>query len=128
MSAMPGTAPNGVSTYGRIHVLVLIDGLGWGGAEMLLPEFVRAAALAEIDVSVAYLREKDGSPAAARVRELGIEPVGLEVGGLLNPASLRKVYRHIADVRPDVVHTHLGYSDWLGGLAAGALGIPTVST
>jgi glycosyltransferase involved in cell wall biosynthesis len=129
VSEVTRIAPDPASIkHKRIHVLVLIDGLGWGGAEMLLPEFVRAAALAEIDVSIAYLREKDGSPAARRIRDLGVGPVGLEVGGLVNPASFRRVYKHIAAVGPDLVHTHLGYSDWLGGLAAGTLGVPTIST
>lgn len=95
---------------------------------MLLPDLVRAARIAGIDVSVAYLREKDGSPAARRLRALGVEPVWLGVGGLLRPASLRKVHRHVAAVQPDVVHSHLGYSDLLGGLAAGALGVPVIST
>src|SRR5688572_10474706 len=112
----------------RLRLLVLIDGLGWGGAEMLLPDLVRAARIAGIDVSVAYLREKDGSPAARRLRALGVDPVWLGVGGLLKPASLRKVHRHVAAVQPDVVHSHLGYSDLLGGLAAGALGVPVIST
>lgn len=35
---------------------------------------------------------------------------------------------HLASVRPDLVHTHLGYADLLGGLAARSLGIPSVST
>ena len=111
-----------------LHVLVVIDGLGWGGAEMLLADFVRALALEDITVSVAYLREKHGSPAAMRLRDVGLEPVGLDVGGLLSPRSFRLVHRHVARLRPDVVHTHLGYSDLLGGLAAGARGVPVVST
>lgn len=111
-----------------MHVLVVIDGLGFGGAEMLLADLVRSLSLVDVRVSVAYLREKHGSPAAARLREVGIEPVGLEVGGLLSPRSLLKVRRHVAEVRPDVVHTQLGYSDMLGGLAAAATGIPVVST
>jgi glycosyltransferase involved in cell wall biosynthesis len=38
------------------------------------------------------------------------------------------VRRHIANVSPDVVHTHLGYADVFGGLAARALGLAAVST
>ena len=111
-----------------LHVLVVIDGLGWGGAEMLLADYVRAVELEDVKVSVAYLREKHGSPAAVRLRDLGVEPIGLDVGALLSPRSLRTVYRHVALLRPDVVHTQLGYSDLLGGLAAGARGVPVVST
>ena len=112
----------------RLHVLVVIDGLGWGGAEMLLTDFVRAARLLDLDVSVAYLHEKDGNPATARLREVGVEPVHLEVGRLVDPRSVRNVYRHVARIDPDVVHAHLGYSELLAGLGAGAHGIPVVSS
>lgn len=111
-----------------MRVEIMIDGLGWGGAEMLLTEFAATAGSAGLDLSVSYLREKDGNPAAARLRALGVDPVMVPIGGLLAPASLRSVRRHLAATRPDVLHTHLGYSDFLGGLAARSLGIPTVST
>jgi glycosyltransferase involved in cell wall biosynthesis len=35
---------------------------------------------------------------------------------------------HVHRVRPDVLHTHLGYADVLGGLAGRLLGVPVVST
>lgn len=111
-----------------LRVLTLIDGLGWGGAEMLLAELAAGAPAAGIGMSVAYLYEKDGSPAAPRLRELGVYPAHVGAAGLLSSRSLRAVRRHVAAVRPDVVHTHLGYSDLLGGLAARSLGVPAVST
>ena len=36
--------------------------------------------------------------------------------------------RHLAAVRPDLVHTHMGASDFLGTAAARSLGLPVVST
>jgi len=36
--------------------------------------------------------------------------------------------RHLLAVAPDLVHTHLGYADLVGGLAARSLGVRTVST
>jgi glycosyltransferase involved in cell wall biosynthesis len=111
-----------------LRVLHLIDGLGVGGAERLLADLVRAARTVDVDVSVAHLYEKDGSPAAARLRALGVEPVHVRASGLLHPASLLAVRRLVAAQRPDVVHTHLGYSDLLGGLAARSVGVPTVAT
>lgn len=111
-----------------LHVLTLIDGLGWGGAEMLLAELAAGAAAADLRLSVGYLYEKDGSPAAARLRALGVEPVHIGAAGLLAPRSYRGVRDHVRATRPDVVHTHLGYSDLLGGLAARRLGVPSVST
>jgi glycosyltransferase involved in cell wall biosynthesis len=111
-----------------LHVLVIIDSLAAGGAEMLLSEFAAGAPSAGLRLSVAYLGERDGSPAAARLRERGIEPVALDLRGLLHLPSLLRVRRHIACVAPDIVHTHLDYADTVAGLAARSLGVPVVST
>jgi glycosyltransferase involved in cell wall biosynthesis len=117
-----GTAPS------ELNVLVLIDSLTAGGAELLLTDFAVGAPGAGVRASVAYLGERDGSPAGARLREHGIEPVCLDLAGLLHPPSFMRVRRHLREVRPDLVHTHLAYADAVGGLAARSLGIPTVST
>jgi glycosyltransferase involved in cell wall biosynthesis len=111
-----------------LHVLVIIDSLTAGGAEMLLSEFAAGAPSAGLRLSVAYLGDRDGSPAAARLRERGVEPVALDLRGLLHPPSLMRVRRHVASVAPDIVHTHLDYADTAGGLAAWSLGVPVVST
>jgi glycosyltransferase involved in cell wall biosynthesis len=112
----------------RLRVHVLIDSLGWGGAEVLLAELAEAASSAGIDLSVGYLLERDGSPAAERLRLAGIEPVLVPITSLLKPTDLQRVRRHLAAVQPDVLHTHLGYADFLGGIAARSLGVPAVST
>jgi glycosyltransferase involved in cell wall biosynthesis len=44
------------------------------------------------------------------------------------PKSLHAVRHHIAEVSPDIVHTHLGASDLLGSVAARSLGLPAIST
>ena len=111
-----------------IKVHALIDGLGWGGAEALLADFALGAPAAGIDLTVGYLLEKDGSPLAARLRERGVEPEHAPIAGLLRPSAFRSVRRQLAERRPDVVHTHLGYSDLLGGVAARSLGIPAVAS
>lgn len=111
-----------------MHVFTLIDGLGWGGAEMLLAELAAGAPAAGLRMSVGYLSEKDRSPAAERLRMAGVDPVPILIDRLASGRSLQCVRRHLATIRPDVVHTHLGYSDFLGGIAARSLGIPAVST
>jgi len=110
----------------RVHAL--ISTLTWGGAEMLLADFAAGARSARIELSVGYLQEADGSPAAARLRASGVEPRLVPITGLLNPRDLMRVRRHLVDVQPDLLHTHLGNADLMGGLAARSLGIPTVST
>jgi glycosyltransferase involved in cell wall biosynthesis len=110
----------------RVHVL--IDSLGVGGAEVLLADYAAVAAAGGVRLSVGHL--KDGGPAhvAARLRAAGVEPACVAIGPRLGPAALRRVRRHLAAVRPDLVHTHLGYADLLGGPAARSLGLPTVAT
>jgi len=111
-----------------LRVLVLIDSLTLGGAELLLPEFVGAASGAGISPAVAYLGERDGSPAAVRLRERGVEPACIQISGLLAPRSLARLRRHVRDADPDIVHTHLAYADFMGGLAARSLGVPVISS
>ena len=111
-----------------LRVLVLIDSLMSGGAELLVSDFVRGASGVGITPVVAYLGERDGSPAAERLREAGIDPVCVQIGGLVHPRSLARVRSHVREVAPDIVHTHLAYADLMGGLAARSLRIPYVST
>lgn len=96
---------------------------------MLLAQFAVAAPRAGILLRVAYLGEDADRPAAAEpLRAAGIEPVGLGIGGRPGARHVRAMRRHIRAVRPDIVHTHLGTADLVGGLASRSLGVPTVST
>jgi glycosyltransferase involved in cell wall biosynthesis len=111
-----------------LRVAAVIDGLGWGGAEMLLADFAVGAASQDLDLAVAYLEDKDDNAAADRLRGAGIEPVPLDIRLMRQPSAVPILRRHLARVRPDIVHTHLGYSDLLAGAAARSLGLPSVST
>ena len=99
-----------------------------GGAETLLSRFALLAPRAGIQISVACLREWDGNPAAAPLHAAGVHPVNLDLIGRPGPGQLLAVRRHIAAVGPQIVHTHLGSSDLLGGIAGRSLGIPVVNT
>jgi glycosyltransferase involved in cell wall biosynthesis len=110
----------------RVHAI--IDSLGRGGAEFLLADLAAVAPSAGIDLSVAHFEEARPDGAVSRLLESGVNPVRIPVSSLVSPRDLRSVRRHLADVRPDVVHTHLGTSDWVAGLAARSLSLPAVST
>lgn len=110
----------------RVHIL--IDSLACGGAEMLLADLACVAPEAGLRLSVSYLHDLDRSPAAQRLRRAGVEPDLVGVRRLLSPRSADRVVRHLADHGADVLHTHLGYADVLGGLASRRLGLPWVST
>jgi glycosyltransferase involved in cell wall biosynthesis len=120
---------NGRGADEPLRVHALIDSLGAGGAELLLAEFAAGAPEVGIELSVAYLHDRNPNPVArARLRRFGVTPTLVPVTKLLKPTDLRRVRRHLAQLRPDVVHTHLGASDFVGGLSARTLGIPAVST
>lgn len=115
-------------TSRRVHVHVVIDSMGAGGAELLLADFAAGADAAGIDLSVSYLARRDSEPARERLARLGIEPRPIEVERLVSPTAVRRVRDRLRALAPDVVHTHLAYSDALGGIAARSLSLPTVST
>jgi len=112
----------------RLHVHAIIDSLVWGGAELLLADFASAARNADIDVTVGYLHHEEPSPGIDKLRAHGVEPELVSIPRMVNPRAHRMVREHVARFAPDVVHTHLGYSHALGGLAARRLGIPSVAT
>ncbi len=110
----------------RVHALV--DTLGAGGAELLAADFASVAPGAGIEFSVGALRGDRDSPAAKRLLAVGLEPEVVEVNSLMGRIDRRRVRDHVKAVAPDLLHTHLGYADMMGGAAARRLGIPTVST
>jgi len=112
-----------------IRVHALIDSLGVGGAEMVLAEFAAVALLGGIKLSVGYLKDVgEGARTATQLRAAGVEPLPVAMPRHLGPAAFLAVRRQLVEVRPQIVHTHLGYADLLGGPAARTLGIPTVRT
>jgi glycosyltransferase involved in cell wall biosynthesis len=112
----------------ELKVLALIDHLALGGAEMLLGQFAAAAPAAGIRLSVSCLWELRGNPAAKPLRAAGIEPVVLDAPPRLGLPALVMVRRHVADLKPDIVHTHLGSAGFLGSLAARSLRVPSVAS
>jgi glycosyltransferase involved in cell wall biosynthesis len=112
-----------------IRVHALIDALGVGGAEIVLAEFAAVAALGGIELSVGYLKDVDEAEASVtRLRQAGVEPRLAGIPRHVGPGAFLAVRRQLAALRPELVHTHLGYADLLGGPAARSLGIPTVAT
>ncbi len=111
-----------------LHVAHVISTMTVGGAEMLLSELAQALPAAGVRMSVAHLTDVDGSPAAARLREWGVDPVLVPMTKLYDPRGMLRLRAHLARLQPDLVHTHLGNADLLGATAARTLGIPAVST
>lgn len=111
-----------------MRVEIVIDSLTWGGAEMLLGDLAAGAHSAGIELGVTHLFAHDENPAAARLRVRGIEPVHVPAARFADPAAVARLRSHLRRRRPDLVHTHLQYSDLLGSLGAWTARIPAVST
>jgi glycosyltransferase involved in cell wall biosynthesis len=112
----------------QVDVLALIDHFAVGGAETLLTRFAEVAPRAGIRLSIACLEERDGNPAAEPLRARGVPPHDLGVRGRPGLRDLGKVRHYIASVKPQIVHTHLGTSDIVGGITARSLGVPMITT
>jgi glycosyltransferase involved in cell wall biosynthesis len=113
---------------GVVHVHALVDGLGLGGAQLVLADFAELAPSVGVRLTVGCLVDEPHDAAQARLHELGVEPMVVGAHSLLGPADVWRVRRHLAAVRPSLVHTHLKYADVLGGIAARTLRIPAVCT
>lgn len=111
-----------------LHAHVVVDGLGYGGAETLLGDLAAAAPGAGLRLTVTALGRRRPDPAARRLRALGIDVEVLDIGGLLAPRDHRRLWRRLRAVAPDVLHAHLEYADLFAGVAARRLGLPCVST
>jgi glycosyltransferase involved in cell wall biosynthesis len=113
----------------RLRVEVIVDTLGAGGAEFLLADYAAAATGVGVEAHVTSLKPlSPPSPAADRLRRRGLEPAAVPVTSMVSPRSVMAVRQHLGAAAPDLVHTHLGTADFVGGLAARSLRLPLVST
>ena len=107
------------------RVLVVIDSLGFGGAEkstaMLLEPLIRRG----FDMEVATLHTRPGHQDV--VRDLGVRLHEL-AGDRGRASALRQLRKLVESRQPDLVHTTLYDADILGRLAAAATRVPSVST
>lgn len=112
-------------TADRVGVLLLIKGLGAGGAERLLVNSVPHLDRERFDYSVAYLLPwKDDL--VAPFEEEGIEVHCLDAGNVPRPAVVTRLSRLLTDKQIDVLDVHLPYSGVVGRLAARRAGTPAV--
>jgi glycosyltransferase involved in cell wall biosynthesis len=114
-----------------IRVAAIIDSLGLGGAERLLVTLGRQAPGAEVDLTVMALRHSDSSLVADALLAEGV-PVQLVPTArhhqLADRGRLTRLTEAIQRSGAEVVHTHLGAANVLGGMAARRARIPVVAT
>jgi glycosyltransferase involved in cell wall biosynthesis len=100
----------------RLRILLVIKGLGFGGAERLLMETVAAGDRGAFDYEVAYvLAGSDGLADAIRSGGTPVHPLGASRSADLT--WLGRLRSLVVAGRFDVVHFHLPYTAGLGRLA-----------
>lgn len=112
----------------KIKVIWIIDSLGQGGAEHLMPGILGHMDRTRFDLRVCALQERFGNPIAVKIKELGIPVDMVPIPHLRTPGAMDSLRSYLRDRQPDVVHTQLEFSDTLGSLAARLEHIPAVST
>ncbi|MCF6278637.1 MAG: glycosyltransferase, partial [Anaerolineales bacterium] len=109
-------------------IIWMIDGLGSGGAEHLMPILLSNINSTHFKQRVCTLQVKDGNPVASELEALGIPVDLVHIPNLRHPQNLKKILRYLRKQRPDILHTQLEFSNILGNFASSLLGIPSVST
>lgn len=109
----------------RLEVMVVINGLGTGGAERSIAEL--APLLRDRGIELSFV--------CSYTREVGVESDLLSQGFQVNHLRRKSFLGRVGELRavirsrePDLVHTTLIESDILGRLAATGSGIPVVSS
>ena len=110
-----------------MKVAHVIHSLGSGGAEAVLEHLAPAARAACIDIIVIGLSDAADNRTAVRLREAGVTVHELH-RRRYDLTAVVTLARLLRSARVDVVHTHLKHADVVGGLAAGLVGRPAVST
>jgi glycosyltransferase involved in cell wall biosynthesis len=103
-----------------MRVVHLIDHLGLGGSQTLLLDLLERRG-PDIEPEVWTLRDRTLPKTARRLRDSGVRLRYLSLSGL-NPLGLRVLRTSLAQVRPDLLHTHLDISNTLGAAVAVTLG------
>lgn len=103
----------------RVRVLVLIKGLGIGGAERLIVDGAEHWDRERFDYRVAYvLPWKDQMVGSLHAVEVDVECVGSERG--MGPRAFRGLRRLVGEWQPDILHAHLPSAGIMARVVGGA--------
>jgi len=107
----------------KAHVLHLIDGLTFGGAETLLRDLASGLEKRGYRVTVGY---STPGPFVQELAEKGLTLKHIPRLAMIDPIFLFRMVRLMHLDPPQIVHTHLFKSDFHGRLAARLAGVPVV--
>lgn len=111
-----------------LHACHLIHALGVGGAEQVLVDLARSCSRAGLRLSVISLVDDPNPVQANALRQLGVDVRSLSLPSRWDARAFRRASRHIDDMRPQILHTHMKHADLVGAAVARRRGLPLVST
>lgn len=106
----------------RRRLVLVIPGLGTGGAELQLTAMLEAApraAITRFDIAVVTFGHHPSPDLARRLESLGIEVTTIDRQGQSFTSFFTRLVRYFRRARPDIVHTVLGGSTGTWGRIAG---------
>ena len=109
-------------------IIWMIDSLGPGGAEQLMPTILKNLKQAGFNIRICALQIRAGNPIASELERLGLPVDLIQIPNLRQPLNLFRILRYLRLHRPQLLHTQLEFADILGTVAAKILGMPSVST
>jgi len=118
--------PDSVARAKPLHILHVVSGDLWAGAEVQVWQLLRAAAR-EPDLRISAVVLNPGR-LADELKAAGVAVRILDEGRLSFLALARELVRHVRQIRPQVIHTHRRKEHLLGALAAQAVGAGLVAT
>ncbi len=107
----------------KTRILMMIDSLKIGGAEVLLKDLARGLTEASYDVAVAY---STPGPLIPDFEALDVSLTHLPRLARIDPLLLRKACVVMRDYQPHILHTHLFKSDLHGRLAGALCRVPVI--
>ena len=109
------------SDYREARILQIIPTLDQAGAEKQMGLLARGLPRDEFDVHVCALTR--GGPLSAGLVEAGIPTTVIGKRWKLDPRAFWQLKRHVATLRPDLVHTWIFAANAYGRAAASACGV-----
>jgi len=111
-----------------MYIFQMIDGLSSGGAEELQITFAKEASRRGFKVTVISLSEDDDSQYVRQLRALGTAVHFFPTKRIFDFNNLYRIAKLFWTERPDILHTHLTYSNIIGSMVARLTRIPVVAT
>lgn len=111
-----------------MRVLIVIDDLRRAGAQRVVMQEIRALHPHAVEFHVVTLARAPEPSFEGEILRLGVRLQHLPGSGMIDPRRAIALSRLIGHLDPDLVHTHLTYSNVLGTLAAAVARRPAIAS